>query len=193
MRESSRQGYSGLWTSTAITRKYTPATLAHMEDNTEMRMKRTEWSTCMYLVRKTSRFALRVEFTARYASSRRIIYIIYIYEANRGTCNQEPHRHALGQQPGRHMHENIAYLCTWYVRVLAMYIYCYTYVCLQACDYRAIVTINESSWTQGVLDVDGWKKQFKHTTSSRTENVVELTANMLLQTVVGRSKKPESF
>ena len=141
MRESSRQGYSGLWTSTAITRKYTPATLAHMEDNTEMRMKRTEWSTCMYLVRKTSRFALRVEFTARYASSRRIIYIIYIYEANRGTCNQEPHRHALGQQPGRHMHENIAYLCTWYVRVLAMYIYCYTYVCLQACDYKAIVTI----------------------------------------------------
>ena len=74
-----------------------------------------------------------------------------------------------------------------------MYIYCYTYVCLQACDYRAIVTINESSWTQGVLDVDGWKKQFKHTASSRTEHVVELKANMLLQTVVGRSKKPESF
>ena len=44
-----------------------------------------------------------------------------------------------------------------------------------------------------MLDVDGWKKQFKHTASSRTEHVVELKANMLLQTVVGRSKKPESF
>ena len=52
-------------------------------------------------------------------------------------------------------------VCTWYLDVLAMCLVDNNTVCLEACYYRAFVSRDDASArTLGVLNVDGWKKQF---------------------------------